>query len=73
MKRRAAERVARRFVKGLGEPHDRWNLDIALEHDGVQHKSWSCGLRPDEEDPDYEPGRGFVFYVHADGHVEGPY
>lgn len=73
MTRRDAARAARRFVAEHYADRAHWTIDLALEHDGERRKSWSFGLAPDEEDADYEPGRGLVGYVHADGHVEGLY
>ena len=73
MRQREAERAALRFIRERYPSYAHWNFDIALEHDGERRKSWSFGLRPDEEDADYEPGRGFVGYVHADGTIEGLY
>lgn len=75
MRLRDAERAARRFVAAYYACCAHWNFDICLDHaaaDG-RRKSWSFGLRPDEEDADYEPGRHFVGYVHADGTLEGLY
>jgi hypothetical protein len=73
MRERDAARAARAFVAQRYASYCHWHFDIALEHNGERRKSWSFGLRPDEEDEDYEPGRGFVGYVHADGRVEGLY
>lgn len=73
MRQRDAERAARRFIRECYPHVAHWHFDIALEHDGERKKSWSFGLRPDEEDEEYEPGRGHVGYVHANGHVEGLY
>jgi hypothetical protein len=73
MRMRDAERAARRFVAERYPSYAHWNFDICLEHDLERRKSWSFGLQPDEEDPDYEPGRYLVGYVHADGTIEGMY
>lgn len=73
MRQRDAERTAKRFIAERYGAYAHWNFDIALEHDGERRKSWSFGLAPDRDDPDFEPGRGFVGYVHADGAVEGLY
>ena len=74
MRQRDAERAAKRFVAARYPYHFReWDFDICLEHDGERRKSWSFGLTPDEEHPDYEPCRTLVGYVHADGVVEGLY
>lgn len=73
MRQRDAERAAKRFIANYYPAYAHWNFDICLEHDGEKRRSLSFGLAPDEEDVDYEPGRGFVGYVHADGHVEGLY
>jgi hypothetical protein len=76
MRKRDAERRARRFVAEVYACYAHWNFDICVEFDGNPHdrrKSWSFGLAPDEEDADYEPGRGFVGYVHRDGAIEGLY
>ncbi len=71
VRRRDAERAARRFVARTQYAH--WHFDICVEHDGERRKSWSFGVKPDEEDSDYEPGRYLVGYVHADGTIEGLY
>lgn len=76
MRLRDAERRARRFIADRYGAYAHWNFDISEEELGRTArgaKTWSFGLRPDEEDADYEPGRGFVGYVHADGAVEGLY
>jgi len=76
MRRREAERRARKFVAERHSSYAHWNFDICEEQLGRTPqgaKTWSFGLAPDEEDADYEPGRGFVGYVHADGGVEGLY
>lgn len=73
MRRRDAERAAKRFVAERYPRYAHWHFDIALEHDGERCKSWSFGLRPDEEDEDHEPGVHMVGYVHADGTIEGLY
>lgn len=73
MRQRDAERVAKRFVRRWYPSIAHWHFDIALEHDGERCKSWSFGLTPDDEDPEYERGVHMVGYVHADGHVEGLY
>lgn len=62
-------RAALRFLAST--PYAHWHLDLCLEHDGERRKSWSIGARPDEEDPEYEPGRRVVGYVHADGTIDG--
>jgi hypothetical protein len=73
MRQRDAQRLALRFVRDRYPAIAHWGFDIALEHDGERRKSWSFGLRPDEEDVDYEPHRNMVGYVHAAGYVEGLY
>ncbi len=78
MRRRDAERAARRFAAERYPYHyEQWNFDICLEHlgeyKGKYGKWWSFGLTPDEEHLDYEPGRTLTGYVHADGAVEGLY
>mgnify|MGYP006951233884 CR=1 FL=1 len=73
MRERDAKRAALRFIAERYPGYAHWHFDIALEHDGDRNKSWSFGLRPDEEDDDYEPGLNMVGYVHANGHVEGLY
>jgi len=76
MRQRDAERRARRFVAEVYECYAHWNFDICVEFEGDRHdrrKSWSFGLAPDEEDAEYESGRGFVGYIHRDGAVEGLY
>lgn len=73
MKLRDAERRARKFVAERYSSYAHWNFDICEESDGQRKKSWSFGLRPDEEDDDYEPGRYLVGYVHSDGALEGMY
>jgi len=74
MRQRDAERAARRFIAERYGSYAHWNFDICFEHAASgRSKSWSFGLAPDEEDADYEPGRGFVGYVHADGIIEGLY
>jgi hypothetical protein len=74
MKRRDAERRARAFLAERWPELADWNFDMALEHDGERRKSWSFGVRPDEEDPAHEDNaEGYVGYVHADGSIEGLY
>lgn len=76
MKRRDAERRARRFVRERYSDVAHWNFDICEEFGGDRHdmrKSWSFGVAPDEEDADYTPGRNMTGYVHRDGAVEGLY
>lgn len=73
MRQRDAERAAKRFVKERYPDVAHWHFDICQESDGERCKSWSFGLRPDEEDPDYEPGVYRVGYVHGDGTLEGLY
>lgn len=74
MRLREAERRARRFVRDRYANYARWNFDISFEHGGRgRPKSWSFGLTPDEEDPDYAAGRYLVGYVHGDGTIEGLY
>lgn len=73
MRRRDAERRARRFVAERYPSYAHWDFDICEETIFGRRKSWSFGLRPDEEDADYEPGRYLVGYVHADGTLEGMY
>ena len=76
MRRREAERAARTFIAARCGPHAHWNFDLSVEFEGDRsdrRKSWSFGLAPDEEDPDYAPGVGYVGYVHRDGTVEGLY
>ncbi len=74
MRRREAERAARRFIAAHYHRHAHWNFDICDEENiKSRGKSWSFGLAPDEEDADYEPGRSLTGYVHADGVVEGLY
>jgi hypothetical protein len=74
---RDAERRARKFVRER-TPYAHWHFDIALEHDGESRKSWSFGLTPDEEDPEFIGVESrnmphIVGYVHADGSIEGLY
>lgn len=71
--RRTAERAARRFIAERYPGIAHWHFDICEESDGRRCKSWSFGLRPDEEDPDYEPDVHMTGYVHADGLIEGLY
>jgi len=76
MRQREAERRARRFIAERYSDYAHWHFDICEESaaaDKRGSKSWSFGLRPDEEDTDYEPGRSFVGYVHTDGTIEGLY
>lgn len=74
MTRREAERRARKFLREQRPGLRDWHFDLALEHDGERRKSWSFGVRPDEEGPAYEENAGgYVGYVHANGHVEGLY
>lgn len=73
MRQRDAERKARKFVTAYYSSYAHWHFDICPESDGTPKRSWSFGLTPDEEDDDYEPGRGLVGYVHADGTIEGLY
>lgn len=73
MRQRDAERTARRFIRERYPSVEHWHFDISEETVHGPAKQWSFGLVPDEEDPDYEPGRYMVGYVHADGHVEGLY
>lgn len=77
MRKREAERCARRFVAKTYKEYTHWNFDICVELKGDQHdrrKSWSFSITPDEDDPDYEPdGRGLIGYIHRDGTVEGLY
>lgn len=75
MRRRDAERAARRFVVEHYPYHyAEWNFDICPEHQTPgARKSWSFGLTPDEEHTDYEPYRTLTGYVHADGTIEGLY
>lgn len=69
---RDAERAARRFIEERYPGAAHWNFDICDEENQKgRGKSWSFGLSPDEEDPDYEPGRSLTGYVHADGTIEG--
>lgn len=71
MRRRDALRAAERFVKShysnLWE--DGPEIEVAEEQDGERAKSWSFGVHP----PDHPNERGYVGYVHANGHVEGLY
>lgn len=73
MRLRDAERKARRFIHERYSSYEHWIFDICFEHASGRSKSWSFGLEPDEEDPDYQPGKYLVGYVHADGVVEGMY
>lgn len=79
MKRRDAERAARRFLaKRYPYHYAEWGFDLCFEHGGGPHererrKAWSFGLTPDAEHKDYEPGRTLTGYVHADGTVDGMY
>jgi len=76
MGRRDAERRARKFIARYYSAYAHWNFDITEETAArrARHgKVWSFGLRPDEEDADYEPGARFIGYVHADGAIEGLY
>lgn len=73
MRQRDAERAARKFIARHYPDVLHWHFDLCLENDGERKKSWSFGLEPDEEDPEYEPHKYMVGYVHADGHVEGLY
>ena len=73
MRQRDAERAARQFIAERYADRAHWNFDICQENTDGRSKSWSFGLQPDEEDPDYEPGVSMTGYVHADGHVEGLY
>lgn len=76
MRLRDAERKAKRFVAEVYPSYAHWNFDICFEHGGdtrEPRKAWSFGLTPDEEDPDYEPGRTLTGYVHTDGTIEGMY
>ena len=78
MRMRTAEKTARRYVASHYPECATWNIDLALEHDGERAKSWSFGVRPDEEDATAKDtghgiGHGLVGYVHADGTVEGLY
>jgi hypothetical protein len=73
VRQRDAERAAKKFIAERYKDYEHWHFDICLEHDGERKKSWSFGLRPDEEDPEYEPHTSLTGYVHADGYVEGLY
>lgn len=76
MRQRDAEKVAKRFVARYYPGFVHWHFDICEEFSGDLHdrrKSWSFGLRPDEEDEDYEPYRSLTGYVHRDGALEGLY
>lgn len=73
MRERDATRAAKRFIAEHYQGWAHWRFDICQESDGERRKSWSFGLRPDEEDPDYEPHRSLTGYVHANGYVEGLY
>lgn len=76
MRQRDAERRARKFVADNYPGVEHWLFDICEEELGRTArgaKVWSFGIAPDEEDPDYEPGRRLTGYVHADGAVEGLY
>lgn len=74
MRQRDAEQAAKRFVRERFADVAHWHFDIC-EEGFREHgrKSWSFGLKPDEEDDDYEPGRYMTGYVHANGYVEGLY
>lgn len=76
MRRRGAERRARRFVRERYPAVAHWNFDICEEFGGDRHdarKSWSFGVAPDEEDADFDPGSRMTGYIHRDGAVEGLY
>lgn len=76
MRQRDAERRARRFIAERYPDVAHWHFDLCEEELGRTErgaKVWSFGLRSDEEDVDYEPGRRMVGYVHADGAIEGLY
>jgi hypothetical protein len=69
MRKRDALRAAARFVGNRYPSLDGSHIEVALEHDGERAKSWSFGVHPDDCPDD----RGYVGYVHANGHVEGLY
>jgi hypothetical protein len=72
----SVSRSAKRFIAERFGDHARWHFDLSVEFEGDRsdrRKSWPFGLAPDEEDPDYAPGIGYVGYVHRDGAVEGLY
>ena len=76
MRQRDAERCARKFIIRYYSAYAHWHFDICEEELGRTvrgAKTYSFGLVPDEEDPDYVVGRYLVGYVHADGAVEGLY
>jgi len=76
MRMRDAERKARAWIAKYYPSFAHWNFDICEEFSGDRfdrRKSWSFGLRPDEEDPEYLKYSGFVGYVHRDGVMEGLY
>lgn len=75
MRRRDAERVARHFLaRWYTYYYEQWEFDICFEHAATgRRKSWSFGLTPDVEHPDFAPYRTLTGYVHADGTVEGLY
>lgn len=75
MRKRDAERAARRFIAAYYTYYyEQWEFDICeeLSADG-RKKSWSFGLTPDQDHSDYEPYRTLTGYVHVDGTVEGLY
>jgi hypothetical protein len=76
MRKRDAERVARTFVDEQYPMYAEASIDLAEEEDGARSKSWSFGIRFDEEHPLYDRDSaidGITGYVHADGSVEGLY
>lgn len=75
MRQRDAERAAKQFLAAhYPYYYTEWSFDICFEYAASdKRKSWSFGLTPDEEHPDYEPYRTLTGYVHADGVVEGLY
>jgi len=75
MRKRDAERSARRFVRENYKDLATCFVEVAEEQDGQRGKSWSFGVHIDEEDPRYDPSKTneYVGYVHADGCVEGLY
>jgi len=85
MRAREALRLATKFVTehygDTGDGHGGYDMrsgdvsiEVALEHDGERRKSWSFGVRIDEEATGYDPDAEIpVGYVHADGRVTGLY
>jgi len=71
VRERDALRAAYRFVEENYKylAWDSYYVEVALEHDGERAKSWSFGVHPE----DCADERGYVGYVHANGHVEGLY